>query len=95
MEGISAGGQVGVAGGAYSYDDLRSLDNLWSSICSAETVVQEPKQVVSTTLGLFQESDFAKKEVDKFDVLVYGEYFRDLHCHSCIHDAIYGSMSRG
>lgn len=72
MESISVGGEVGGAGGAYSYDALKRLDNLWSSICSAETVVQEPKQVVSSTLGLFKESDFAKKEVDKFDVLVCG-----------------------
>lgn len=72
MESISVGGEVGGAGGAYSYDALKRLDNLWSSICSAETVVQEPKQVVSSTLGLFNESDFTKKEVDKFDVLVCG-----------------------
>ncbi|KAI3724385.1 hypothetical protein L2E82_36159 [Cichorium intybus] len=36
------------------------------------SVVQEPKQVVSSTLSLFNEFDFAKKDVDKFDVLVCG-----------------------
>ncbi|KVH93083.1 hypothetical protein Ccrd_004874 [Cynara cardunculus var. scolymus] len=72
MESISVGGEVGGAGGAYSYDALKRLDNLWSSICSDQRVVQEPKQVVSNTPGLFSESDIAEKEVDKFDVLVCG-----------------------
>ncbi|KAI3788183.1 hypothetical protein L2E82_00903 [Cichorium intybus] len=67
MESISVGGEVGGAGGAYSYDALNRLDNLWSTI-----FVQEPKQVVSSILSLFNEFDFAKKDVDKFDVLVCG-----------------------
>lgn len=40
--------------------------------CMWIAVVQEPKQVVSNTLGLFSESNVAKNEVDKFDVLVCG-----------------------
>ncbi|KAJ0880506.1 putative lycopene beta-cyclase [Helianthus annuus] len=75
MESISVGGEVGGAGGAYSYEALKRLDNLWSSICSAQTetaVVQEPRQVVTNTPGLFSQSDMANKEVDKFDVLVCG-----------------------
>ncbi|KAK9078170.1 hypothetical protein SSX86_002227 [Deinandra increscens subsp. villosa] len=72
MEGISVGGEVGGAGGAYSYEALKRLDNLWSSICSDQTVVQEPRQVVTNTPGLFTQSDMRNKEVDGFDVLVCG-----------------------
>ncbi|KAL4588966.1 hypothetical protein LXL04_001867 [Taraxacum kok-saghyz] len=72
MDSISVGGEVGGAGGAYSYEALKRLDNLWSTICSSDTVVQEPKQVVFNTPGLFSESGITKKEVDKFDVVVCG-----------------------
>lgn len=34
MEGISVSGEVGGAGGAYSYNALKRLDQLWYSICS-------------------------------------------------------------
>ncbi|MFS7980188.1 putative lycopene beta-cyclase [Helianthus anomalus] len=71
MESISVGGEVGGAGGAYSYEALKRLDALWSSICSAQTV-QEPRQVVTNNPGLFSQSDMANKEVDKFDLLVCG-----------------------
>lgn len=30
-------GEVGGAGGSYSYDALKRLDQLWSGICSAQT----------------------------------------------------------
>ncbi|KAI3803567.1 hypothetical protein L1987_31723 [Smallanthus sonchifolius] len=72
MEGIAVGGEVGGAGGAYSYEALKRLDKLWSSICSAQTVVQEPRQVVTNAPGLFSQSDMGNKEVDTFDVLVCG-----------------------
>ncbi|XP_076915976.1 uncharacterized protein LOC143575501 [Bidens hawaiensis] len=72
MEGISVGGEVGGAGGAYSYEALKRLDNLWSSICSDQTVVQEPRKVVTNIPGLFSQSDTMNKEVNKFDVLVCG-----------------------
>ncbi|XP_075479807.1 uncharacterized protein LOC142520631 isoform X5 [Primulina tabacum] len=35
MESIPVNGEVGGAGGAYSYNALKRMDNLWSSICSA------------------------------------------------------------
>lgn len=35
MEGIAVSGEVGGAGGAYSYGALKRLDQLWSKICSA------------------------------------------------------------
>ncbi|KAL0001638.1 hypothetical protein SO802_015419 [Lithocarpus litseifolius] len=69
MEGISVSGEVGGAGGAYSYNALKKLDQLWSGICSAQTVVQEPQQIVSSIRGIFDADD---KAVDTFDVLVCG-----------------------
>ncbi|CAI9090056.1 OLC1v1024745C1 [Oldenlandia corymbosa var. corymbosa] len=72
MESISVSGEVGGAGGAYSYTALKRLDQLWSTICSASTVVQEPPKVVSTVPGLFSNSELAGKTVDAFDVLVCG-----------------------
>lgn len=35
MESIPVSGEVGGAGGVYSYNALKRLDSLWSSICSA------------------------------------------------------------
>ncbi|KAK6141191.1 hypothetical protein DH2020_025074 [Rehmannia glutinosa] len=72
MESIPVSGEVGGAGGAYSYNALKRLDGLWSSICSASPVVQEPQQVVSNVPGLFRESEKAEKCTDMFDVLVCG-----------------------
>ncbi|EOX93300.1 Lycopene beta/epsilon cyclase protein isoform 3 [Theobroma cacao] len=72
MESISVGGEVGGAGGAYSYSALKRLDKIWSSICSAETVQQEPQQVVSDFPGVFSHSALAEKAVHKFDVVVCG-----------------------
>lgn len=37
MESIAVRGEVGGAGGAYSYSALKRLDQLWSSLCSAQT----------------------------------------------------------
>ncbi|KAK3184413.1 hypothetical protein Dsin_031699 [Dipteronia sinensis] len=72
MEGISVNGEVGGAGGAYSYEALKRLDKIWSGICSAQTVFQEPQQVVSSIPGLFSRSDMGEKAVDTFDVIVCG-----------------------
>ncbi|KAK9284141.1 hypothetical protein L1049_023308 [Liquidambar formosana] len=72
MESISVGGEVGGAGGASSFNALKRLDQLWSGICSAQTVVEEPREVVSCHPGLFRHSDLAEKAVDTFDVLVCG-----------------------
>ncbi|GFP91292.1 hypothetical protein PHJA_001273200 [Phtheirospermum japonicum] len=35
MESIPVNGEVGGAGGAYSYNALKTLDDVWSSICSS------------------------------------------------------------
>ncbi|KAM7498339.1 hypothetical protein LguiA_022753 [Lonicera macranthoides] len=72
MEGISVSGEVGGAGGAYSYNALKRLDQLWYSICTDQAVIQEPKQVVSRINGPFSLSVQADKEVDTFDVVVCG-----------------------
>ncbi|RXH90013.1 hypothetical protein DVH24_032370 [Malus domestica] len=72
MESISVSGEVGGAGGSYSYSALKRLDQVWSTICSARTVVEEPKKVVSSIPGLFSNSDLANKAVDTFDVLICG-----------------------
>ncbi|GLT94072.1 hypothetical protein SLE2022_118320 [Rubroshorea leprosula] len=72
MERISMSDEVGGAGGAYSYDALKRLDNIWSSICSAQTVQQEPQQVVSSFPGILSHSRLAEKAVDIFDVVVCG-----------------------
>ncbi|KAL3509856.1 hypothetical protein ACH5RR_029257 [Cinchona calisaya] len=72
MESISASGEVGGAGGAYSYNALKRLDQLWSTICSASAVVQEPQQVVTCVAGLFSNSELAGRSEGTFDVLVCG-----------------------
>ncbi|KAL8464755.1 hypothetical protein ACS0TY_034313 [Phlomoides rotata] len=69
MESIPVSGEVGGAGGAYSYNALKRLDSLWSNICSTSPVVQDSQQVVSSVPGLFRESE---KCADTFDVLVCG-----------------------
>ncbi|KAI5419164.1 uncharacterized protein LOC127074916 isoform X1 [Lathyrus oleraceus] len=72
MESVSVSGEVGGAGGAYSYQALKRLDQLWSNICSPQQVVQEPQQVVSTIPSLFTSSDLADKAEGSYDVIVCG-----------------------
>ncbi|KAI4331037.1 hypothetical protein MLD38_029266 [Melastoma candidum] len=73
MEGIAVRGEVGGAGGAYSYDALKRLDRLWSNICSVQPVKKEEiPAVVTVASGLLGGSEMAGKAVDKFDVLVCG-----------------------
>ncbi|XP_010244147.2 PREDICTED: uncharacterized protein LOC104588042 isoform X2 [Nelumbo nucifera] len=72
MEGISISSEVGGAGGAYSYNALRRLDQLWSSICSAPAAPQEQWNVVSCIPGLFSHSDMSERAVDTFDIIVCG-----------------------
>ncbi|GAA0175887.1 cyclase [Lithospermum erythrorhizon] len=72
MESISNSGEVGGAGGANSYNALKRLDHLWSTICNAKSVVEEPKQVVSAFPGLTSDSALAADSVDVFDVVICG-----------------------
>lgn len=72
MESIAVRGEVGGAGGAYSYSALKRLDQLWSSLCSAQTVLKKPQEVVSKIPGSFTEFGLRDESVVTFDVLVCG-----------------------
>nr|GLL23034.1 uncharacterized protein LOC109187702 [Ipomoea trifida] len=73
MKSISVSGEVGGAGGAYSYNALKRLDQLWSDICSAsQAVTQVPRQVVSTVPGSYKDSELGGKSLEMFDVVVCG-----------------------
>ncbi|CAL0307518.1 unnamed protein product [Lupinus luteus] len=73
MESVSvSGGEVGGAGGAYSYEALKRLDQLWSNICLPQQGSQKPQQVVSTIPSLFSSSGLADKAEGSYDVLVCG-----------------------
>uniref|UniRef100_A0A7N0TBK4 Lycopene beta-cyclase n=1 Tax=Kalanchoe fedtschenkoi TaxID=63787 RepID=A0A7N0TBK4_KALFE len=72
MESVAVSGEVGGAGGTYSYNALKRLDRLWTSICSADSVLEEPKQVVFDYHGLSKNFETTSLEVDMFDVLVCG-----------------------
>ncbi|KAH0731809.1 hypothetical protein KY289_002997 [Solanum tuberosum] len=72
MEGIAVSGEVGGAGGAYSYNALKRLDQLLSKICSASAVVEEPQKVVSSVPGSFKDSEHVGNSEEMFDVIVCG-----------------------
>ncbi|KAG0468373.1 hypothetical protein HPP92_017701 [Vanilla planifolia] len=57
MERISTVGEVGGAGGAYSYAALKRLDKLWSNLCAIVPDEPEICEVVSQISGpsLFQQ----------------------------------------
>ncbi|PWA36608.1 lycopene beta/epsilon cyclase protein [Artemisia annua] len=50
MESISVGGEVGGAGGAYSYEALKRLDNVWSSICSIDQTAEDDIEQATTSV---------------------------------------------
>ncbi|TMW98304.1 hypothetical protein EJD97_004223 [Solanum chilense] len=72
MEGIAVSGEVGGAGGAYSYTALKRLDQLLSKICSASAVVEEPQKVVSSVPGSYKDSEHVGNSEETFDVIVCG-----------------------
>ncbi|KAK4739540.1 hypothetical protein R3W88_003237 [Solanum pinnatisectum] len=72
MEGIAVSGEVGGAGGAYSYSALKRLDQLLSKICSASAVVEEPQKVVSSVPGSVKDSEHVGNLEEVFDVIVCG-----------------------
>ncbi|XP_015062383.1 uncharacterized protein LOC107008010 isoform X1 [Solanum pennellii] len=72
MEGIAVSGEVGGAGGAYSYTALKRLDQLLSKICSASAVVEEPQKVVSSVPGSYKDSEHVGNSEEMFDVIVCG-----------------------
>ena len=54
MENISVGGEVGGAGGAYSYEALKRLDNVWSSICSIDQTGTIPDILILANVIIFK-----------------------------------------
>ncbi|XP_072995386.1 uncharacterized protein [Typha latifolia] len=72
MERISNSDEVGGAGGAYSYNALKRLDKLWSSICATPRDSEEIDEVVSRVSGSSNYSDLGGKARSVFDVLVCG-----------------------
>ncbi|XP_020079928.1 uncharacterized protein LOC109703605 isoform X3 [Ananas comosus] len=74
MERISGSDEVGGAGGAYSYNALKRLDQLWSSICSAPIGSNSEKilEVVSRVPGSSLQSDLRDNARRVFDVIVCG-----------------------
>ncbi|XP_004230408.1 uncharacterized protein [Solanum lycopersicum] len=72
MEGIAVSGEVGGAGGAYSYTALKRLDQLLSKICSASAVVEEPQKVVFSVPGSYKDSEHVGNSEEMFDVIVCG-----------------------
>jgi len=70
MDKISAGEEVGGAGGAYSYNALKRLDQIWSSICEARADSKVP-EVVTRVERLLADSDLGSGS-EIFDVIVCG-----------------------
>ncbi|KAM0943101.1 putative lycopene beta-cyclase [Dioscorea sansibarensis] len=70
MERISTSGEVGGAGGAYSYDALKRMDRLLSEICSNPS--KNNAQVVFRVSGPSNDYDPKNKASFTFDVIVCG-----------------------
>jgi hypothetical protein len=66
MEKISAGEEVGGAGGAYSYNALKRLDQIWSSICEAQAGMRQMvKHYIYSSLSGFAASDFVATNIGR------------------------------
>ncbi|XP_068656029.1 uncharacterized protein [Aristolochia californica] len=72
MESISSRSEVGGAGGVYSYNALRRLDQLWCSLCSMQPENQEYHKVVSNIPGPLSNSNSDMLPENEFDVIVCG-----------------------
>ncbi|PKA57920.1 hypothetical protein AXF42_Ash012459 [Apostasia shenzhenica] len=70
MERISTSGEVGGAGGAYSYEALKRLDQLWFNICASPSDRREIYEVVTKIFSPCHHKDVDKKCM--FDVVVCG-----------------------
>ncbi|WOL20226.1 hypothetical protein Cni_G29030 [Canna indica] len=71
MERISSSNDVGGAGGVYSYDALKRLDQVWSRICSTSLEEKVP-EVVSYVRGSSTILELDEHSGCAFDVLVCG-----------------------
>ena len=66
MEKISAGEEVGGAGGAYSYNALKRLDQIWSSICEAQAGMRQMvKHYIYSSLSGFAASDLVATKIGR------------------------------
>ena len=64
MEKISAGEEVGGAGGAYSYNALKRLDQIWSSICESQAGMRQMvKHYIYSSLSGFAASDLVATKI--------------------------------
>ncbi|XP_052164304.1 uncharacterized protein LOC127781397 isoform X2 [Oryza glaberrima] len=70
MDKISSGEEIGGAGGAYSYNALKRLDQIWSSICEVQSDSKVP-EVVTRVQGPLVDYDLGDGS-EIFDVLVCG-----------------------
>jgi hypothetical protein len=70
MDKISGGDEVGGAGGAYSYEALKRLDRLCSSICESQVDSNVP-EIVTRVQGPSLDYDLGS-DSKIFDVLVCG-----------------------
>lgn len=78
MESISANREVGGAGGAYSYNALKRLDQLWSHICSADSGWSRYLVPVILT------DDFLKCISTAYVVLLFLPTIQKCFCNECI-----------
>jgi hypothetical protein len=66
MDKISAGEEVGGAGGAYSYNALKRLDQIWSSICEARAGMRQMvKHDIYSSLSGFSTSDLVATNIGR------------------------------
>ncbi|KAF3332129.1 Lycopene cyclase protein [Carex littledalei] len=72
MEKLSSGEEVGGAGGAYSYNALKRLDQIWSGLRSAPIDSEKIPQVVSRTPGSFPKPQTRSDADPIYDVIVCG-----------------------
>ncbi|XP_010928223.1 uncharacterized protein [Elaeis guineensis] len=72
MEKISSNDEVGGAGGAGSYNALKRLDQLWSSLCASPLDTGKVPEVVSRTFSSSRQFDEENQLSYGFDVLVCG-----------------------
>ncbi|XP_074591702.1 uncharacterized protein LOC141847543 isoform X3 [Curcuma longa] len=72
MEKISSSNEVGGAGGVYSYDALKRLDQAWTSLFSTSQEEEKVPEVVSRVPGSSRILDMEEHAGRAFDVLVCG-----------------------
>ncbi|KAJ3677461.1 hypothetical protein LUZ60_003185 [Juncus effusus] len=72
MEKLSSSEEVGGAGGAYSYNALKRLDQIWSNLSSSQSNPDKVPQVVTKITGSFNQSDSREASRTFYDVIICG-----------------------